>query len=83
MVSIGVSVMRKQAEAKLAATVLTSTGQGSEERRARIPALAAVSPNRERGPWNLIINLVSFKFAKKKERETIQGVTYKAAAKPA
>lgn len=51
-----------------------------------MPALAAVSPNRERGPWNLNHNLISFKSQKKKKKKTIekgQGGTYNAAAKPA
>ncbi len=45
--------MRKQAEANEAATVLTRTGQVSESSRAKMPALAAVSPKRESGPWKL------------------------------
>lgn len=47
-----------------------------------MPALAAVSPNRERGPWNLNHNLISFK-SQKKTIEKGQGGTYNAAAKPA
>lgn len=53
IVSIGVRVILNVAEATLAAIVLTRTGQVNEERSARIPALAAVSPNRDRGPWKL------------------------------
>jgi hypothetical protein len=52
-VSTGVRIILKHAEATLAATVLTNTGQVNDSKRAIIPALAAVSPNRENGPWNL------------------------------
>lgn len=52
-VSTGVRIILKHAEATLAATVLTKTGQVNDSKRAIIPALAAVSPNRENGPWNL------------------------------
>ena len=52
-VSMGVKTIRKQAEATLAAMVLIKTGHVRDESRAIIPALAAVSPNRANGPWNL------------------------------
>jgi hypothetical protein len=45
--------MRNAALAREAATVLIKTGHVSEARRERMKALAAVSPNRARGPWNL------------------------------
>jgi hypothetical protein len=48
-VSMGVNVIRKAAEDRLAAMVLMSTGQVRDSRRARIPALAAVSPNLDNG----------------------------------
>jgi hypothetical protein len=52
-VSIGVSSMRRRAAEREAARVLMRTGQVREAVIARIPALAAVSKNRERGPWKL------------------------------
>jgi hypothetical protein len=54
-VSIGVRSIRKVAEARDAAIVLTRTGQVRDSRRAKIPAFAAVSPKRERGPWKLFV----------------------------
>jgi hypothetical protein len=45
--------MRKHAEHTLAATVLTRTGQVRDSSNAKMPALAAVSPKRESGPWKL------------------------------
>lgn len=55
-VSIGVKVMRKVAEASEAASVLINTGQVNDSSSASIPALAAVSPNLAKGPWNLAIS---------------------------
>lgn len=49
--SIGVSVMRNVALAALAKTVFTRTGRSTLSSRAMMPALAAVSPKRESGPW--------------------------------
>ena len=53
-VSTGVRIIRKAAAAKLAKTVFTSAGSFFmklfDSRRASMPALAAVSPNRETGP---------------------------------
>ena len=54
-VSTGVKIILKHAAAKLAKTVLTSVGSFFIKvllsKRARIPALAAVSPKRDTGPW--------------------------------
>lgn len=50
---MGVSTMRNAALEREAAMVLISTGQVREARRERMKALAAVSPNRARGPWKL------------------------------
>jgi hypothetical protein len=52
-VSIGVKSIRRRAAEREAARVLMRTGQVREAVIARIPALAAVSKNRERGPWKL------------------------------
>ena len=52
-VSMGVKTILKHAEATEAAIVLTRTGQVSVASKARMKALAAVSPNRAKGPWNL------------------------------
>lgn len=56
-VSIGVKVMRKAAEDRLAAIVLMRTGQVKDSSRASIPAFAAVSPKRDKGAWNLVIRV--------------------------
>lgn len=54
MVSIGVRSILKQAAASDTKTVFSNSGNVRvypfELRRARIPALAAVSPNRDIGP---------------------------------
>jgi hypothetical protein len=55
-VSIGVKVIRNAADDRLAATVLIKTGHVRDDKRARIPALAAVSPNLDRGAWNLVVS---------------------------
>ena len=73
-VSIGVKVIRNAADDRLAATVLIRTGQVREERRARIPALAAVSPNLDRGAWNLVVS---------SSGEAVLAKTHKAAPRPA
>ena len=53
--SIGISTIRKPAAAVDAARVLTPTGRFVVESklssRESVPALAAVSPKRDRGPW--------------------------------
>ena len=53
-VSTGIRIMRKPAAARLAKTVWTSCGSffmyAFEWRSARMPAFAAVSPNRATGP---------------------------------
>ena len=53
--SIGMRKTRKPAAAAEAATVFTAAGRsavfGLASHRAIIPALAAVSPKRESGPW--------------------------------
>ena len=56
-VSMGVRIIRNAALDKEAATVLISTGQVREARRERMKALAAVSPNRASGPWNLYFSI--------------------------
>jgi hypothetical protein len=52
-VSIGVRVILNRAEERDAAIVLTRTGQVNVDNRAKIPALAAVSPNLEMGACSL------------------------------
>lgn len=76
-VSIGVRVMRNAAEDRLAATVLIRTGQVRDWSKARIPALAAVSPNLDRGAWNL-----QFQHSELKNHQIAQKA-YKAGPKPA
>ena len=50
---MGVKVIRNSAEDSEAAIVLTNTGQFRVASRAKMPALAAVSPKRETGAWIL------------------------------
>jgi hypothetical protein len=54
-VSIGIKRIRNNAAATLAATVLNPTFKfcvvSNESKNVNIPVLAAVSPNRDSGPW--------------------------------
>lgn len=53
---MGMRAMRHKAAAVEAQAVLTGMGRSRvealESRRESMPELAAVSPNRDRGPWN-------------------------------
>lgn len=79
--SIGVRVIRNVADESETNTVLTSGGHVRESRRAKIPALAAVSPKRERGPWKLVRISTDAQITLLEVRGI--GFTHRAAPKPA
>jgi len=78
---MGVKVIRNSAEERDAAIVLTNTGQFKVASRAKIPALAAVSPKRETGAWILKVDSCMFGSAVLLSHDVTH--TYRAGPKPA